>query len=117
MKKVLSILCVFVLAIMLTACSKGMTGTYKLVEMSSGGEKVGEETLKTLGIQMELKIKDDKNAVLSMDGDEVELTYDGSTFTGKDLETGEVKSIPYKVDGNKIIITDTDEGEEMTFKK
>ena len=115
MKKILSLVCLFVFAIILTACSSGMKGTYKLVEMAAGEEKYDAKQLEALGIKMELVVKDDKTAEITMDGETITLTYNDKEFTGKDQTTGEEKSIPYTVDGNKIILTD--DGETMTFQK
>lgn len=115
MKKILSIACLFVFAILLTACSSGLKGTYKLVEMAAGEEKYDAKTLETLEIKMELVVKDDKTAELTLDGETISLTYNDKEFIGKDQSTGEEKSIPYTVDGNKIILTD--DGETMTFQK
>lgn len=115
MKKILSILCVMVIAFMLTACGS-KTGTYKLVEMvSASGEKIDATTLEQYGLTMELIIKDDKNAVLKADGEEKPLTYDDKTFTGKDDETGEEESIPYTLEGNTLTLTQ--DGEKLVFKK
>ena len=116
MKKILGILCVFVIALMLTACgSKGLSGTYKLVEMESAGQKVDASGLASYGITMELTIKDEKNAVLVSDGEEKPLTYDDKYFTGVDDTTGETRSISYEVSGSKIILTD--DGEKLIFQK
>ena len=116
MKKTLSIICIFVVALMLTACgSKGLSGTYKLVEVEANGQKMTSEDIKNYGMSMELTIKDDKNATLKSDDSEVALTYDDKQFTGKDQETGEMTSIPYTVSGNTLTLTE--DGEKLIFKK
>ena len=116
MKKVFSFLAIFIVAIMLTACGSKV-GTYKLVEMEAGGEKVDAASLEQFGLKMELIIKDDKNAVLKIADDEKEtaLTYDDKTFTGIDEETGEEESIPYTFEGNKIILSQ--DGQKLVFQK
>lgn len=116
MKKILSVLCVLVLTVMLTACGKEtIVGKYTVVEMSSGGQTMSAETLKSLGMTIELEVKEDKTAFLSMMGEGIELTYDDKAFTGKDEETGEEKSIPYKLDGKKLTLEI--EGEKIVFQK
>ena len=114
MKKILSILCVMVIAFMLTACGS-KTGTYKLVSMESAEMNLTAEDLEKFGMTMELIIKDDKNAVLKANGEEKTLTYDDKTFTGKDDETGEEESIPYTLEGNTLTLTQ--DGEKLVFKK
>ena len=117
MKKVLSVLCVLVLVVMLTACGKKtMVGTYKLIEMEANGEKADAKMLETLGIKMELVVNDDKTAVLKMDGEQDEkLTYNDKEFIGKDEETGEDMSISYTLDGKKLTLSK--DGEKMVFEK
>ena len=115
MKKILSVLCVLVVAFMLTACGS-KTGTYKLVEMiGASGEKVDSKMIEQFGMTMELVIKDDKNAVLKAGGEEKTLTYDDKNFTGKDDETGEEESFPYTLEGNTLTLTQ--DGEKLVFKK
>ena len=114
MKKILSVLCVLVVAFMLTACGS-KTGTYKLVSMESAEMKLTAEDLEKYGMTMELIIKDDKNAVLKAAGEEKQLTYDDKNFTGKNEETGEDESIPYTLEGNTLTLTQ--DGEKMVFKK
>ena len=54
MKKILTVLCVMVIAFMLTACGS-KTGTYKLVEMiGASGEKVDSKMIEQFGMTMEL---------------------------------------------------------------
>ena len=115
MKKLLSILFIVVLITATTACGKNMIGTYKLLEMESSGQKLTAKELETLGIKMELVIKDNEKAVFSIDSDKQELTYNDKEFIGNNVETGEKESIPYQLDGNKIIMKKN--GEKLTFQK
>lgn len=116
MKKILSVLCVLVLTVMLTACGKdSIVGKYTAVEMSSEEQTMSIETLKSLGMTIELEVKDDKTAKLSMMGESVDLTYDDKTFTGKNEETGETESISYKLEGNKLTLEMKDE--KIVFEK
>lgn len=115
MKKILSIFGIFVVVIMLTACG-GKVGTYNLVEMESNGQKVDAAALEQYGIKMQLVIKDEKNALLKVEGEEEKaLTYDDKVFIGKDEETGEEESVPYTLDGNTLTLSK--DGETMVFKK
>ena len=115
MKKLLSILFIVVLITVTTACGKNMIGTYKLLEMESSGQKFTAKELETLGIKMELVIKDNEKAVFSIDGDSQELTYNDKEFIAKNVETNESRSYSYQFDGNKIIMEK--DGEKLTFQK
>ena len=115
MKKVFSIICLVILVSIMTACGKNMIGTYKLLEMESGGQKFSAKDLEALGIKMELVVKEKKKAVFSLDGEEQELTYNDKEFIGKNLETSEEEIIPYNLDGNKIILEKN--GEKLVFEK
>ena len=115
MKKILSLLCVLVLTFMLTACGSSIVGKYTAIEMVSNGKTVTADDLKNYGMTIELEVKDDKTAHLSMLGEEIDLTYDDKVFTGKDDETGESKGIPYTLNGNKLTLEI--EGEKIVFKK
>ena len=115
MKKLLSILFIVVLITATTACGKNMIGTYKLMKLESSGENFTAKDLETLGIKMQLVIKDNGKAVFSIDGDSQELTYNDKEFIGNNVETGEKEIIPYQLDGNKIIMEKN--GEKLTFQK
>ena len=115
MKKVFGILCITLLISIVTACGKGMIGTYELLEMESSGERYTAKDFKTLGIKYQLIIQDNNNAIFSLDGLQQQLTYNEKEFISKNLTTGENEYIPYKIENNKIIIEKN--GEKFVFQK
>ncbi len=115
MRKMFCILLMFVSLLILTACGSNMIGKYKLVEMADGEVTYDSKYLDSLGIEYWLEIKDEKNAIISAGSEKVDLTYDDKSFTGKDIKTGEITSLSYTKDGNKIIIIE--EKTKMTFEK
>ena len=118
MKNILYGLMVIVIVISITACGKednSINGTYNLIELSNSEETYNKSVINQLGLKFQLIIKDDKNAVLEMSLEKMELTYDDKVFTGTNNETGEKESIPYTRNGNRITITLDDE--KMVFEK
>ena len=117
MKKTISILCVAVLLMMmvgLAACSSGnagggqdISGTYKLVEMNSGGEDM--TSMLTL-INVTMTIEGD-TAVVGMMDDTLEWKVDTGrqTFTNADGA-----SVPYRIEEDRLIV---EGGEDSSYGK
>ena len=120
-KKFLGGLLLVVLVFGMTACgskdkeekkASDVVGTYKMVEMSAGDEKLKAEDLEEYGLVYTLEVKKDKTAVLSIGGEETELKYDDKYFFPEDDEDDKVS---YKVDGKKLTVCDDDT--KMVFEK
>jgi len=120
MKKVLAVVLVAVMVLSLTACGSGIsTGTYKLTSYKMGDtdliqmyKDLGMDGVDELG---SLVIKDDKNATISITGEDSEaLTYDDKYFYSSSGE-----KLEYKASGSKITFTAEEDGTkmEMTFEK
>ena len=113
MKKAISIICVAVMLVMmvsLAACSTpgpDVTGTYKLVEMSSGGEDM--TSMLTL-ITVTMTVEGD-TALLELYGESLEwkVNTNNGTFSNADGAT-----IPYRVEGDQLIL---EGGEDSTYGK
>lgn len=114
MKKAISIICVAVLLVMtvsLAACSPGggqdISGTYKLVEMNSGGQDM--TSMLTL-VNVTLTVEGD-SAVLEMMGDTVnwKVNTANQMFTNPDGN-----SVPYKIEDDKLIV---EGGESSSYGK
>lgn len=91
---------------------KNLVGYYELYEMSSGDQNYSHEdleSLKTLGLNVSLELREDKTGTLSLFGDTMELTYDGKNMT----VDGE--SSPYSVKDGKISLEQ--DGEKLVFEK
>lgn len=92
--------------------NKNIEGYYEIYEINANDTNYSNEeiqSLKKLGLKGSLELKEDKTGILDMFGQRKELTYDNSKMT----VNGEL--IPYKVEGDKIILKQ--EGEEQIFKK
>jgi len=91
---------------------KNLTGYYELYEMSSGDESYSHEdleSLKSLGLNVSLELREDKTGTLSLFGETMELTYDSKNMT----VDGE--AAPYKVKDGKL--TMEQDGEKLVFEK
>lgn len=91
---------------------KNIVGYYELYEMSSGDESYSHEdleSLKSLGLNVTLELREDKTGTLSLFGEEMELTYDSKNMT----VDGE--STPYKVEDGKLSMEQ--DGEKLVFEK
>ena len=114
MKRTVSIIALALAIVMMMGClaacggQKVPTGTYKLTEVSGSGAEMYEKVKDSIT----LEVKDGGKATMSVtDLSSLELTFNESS--GKvSLQDSEV---PYKVDGNKIIIEDS--SGKMVFEK
>lgn len=91
---------------------KNLVGYYELFEMSSGDENYSHEdleSLKSLGLEVTLELREDKTGTLNLFGESMELTYDGKNMT----VDGE--SAPYSFKDGKI--TMEQDGEKLVFEK
>lgn len=114
MKKTIAIVCaVLVLAFCLTACGgKGdISGTYKLVEMTSQGQDM-TSYLEIVG-EVLLIISGDK-AQITMGGETTTMTVDTSKGILQD-STG--ASTPYTIEGNRLTMENTTSQSKMVFEK
>ena len=115
MKKLICVICVvlmLVCAASLTACSgNDLDGTYKLVEMISGGEDM-TSYLDIIG-DVTLTITGDK-AVIEISGETTELTVDtkNSSFIDEDGE-----STPFTLEDNRLTMQNEQSGSKMVFEK
>ena len=114
MKRSVSVLCALLLLLSvacLTACGgKDISGTYKLVEMTSGGE----DMTKYIGMIDEVTLTvDGSKAKLEMGEDVSELIVDTKTQTVKT----DGSSSPYTVEGNKLTLEDESSKTKMVFEK
>ena len=114
MKKIICVLCITVLLVMsLTACKgQSLDGSYKLVEMETGGEDISS-VLKSVNILMEIEAD---HAVLNFAGQMLEWEVD--TETGV-MRSSEGMETPYSVEDNRIILESEADGtnSRMVFEK
>ena len=114
MKKIISVLLVFMLTVTLTACGKSThAGTYKLV--SVGGEEVVYNNENSpfgalVDAAYELVLNKDGTGSMNILGFETKLTWDSKSITIQ----GE--TMPLSFSGNKLQIG-TDKDTVMVFKK
>lgn len=92
--------------------SKNIVGTYELVSMVNEGEEISEDDIalmKSFGLYVTLELKEDKTGVMSMFGEEFELTYDKNNFVIDD------ETCPYTVSDETITL---EQGEDkLVFQK
>lgn len=104
MKKIISCLLAVLLVIGLTACSvsKDYTGKYLLTKITEEGKtyKEGDDTWNLLFKDVKMK---DYFYIQLKDNDKLTLMAFGEKVTGK-----------YKIDGEKITITNVDSSEDMS---
>lgn len=91
---------------------KTIVGYYELYEMSSGEQSYTHEdleSLKTLGLTVNLELREDKTGTLSLFGDTMDLTYNNKNMT----IDGE--SAPYKIKDGKLSMEQ--DGDKLVFEK
>ena len=115
MKKIISVVCVVLMifsVLSLSACSgNSLEGTYKLVEMTSGGQDM-TSYLSMLG-DVILTIKGDK-ATIDIGGETTQLTVDSKNSAFVD-EEGE--STPFTFEDNKLTMSSSESDSKMVFEK
>ena len=116
MKKLICVICVVLMlfcAVTLTACSgnNGLNGTYKLVELTSGGQDM-TSYLSTLG-DVFLTI-DGNKATIELNGETSKLTVNPQKMVFID-ETGE--ETIFTVEGNRLSMENTESNSKMVFEK
>ena len=114
MKKTISVVALALAVVLMMGClvacggGKLQAGTYKLKEVSGSGADMYESVKDSIT----LEVKDGGKATMSVMGlSSLELTFNESS--GKVTLQG--SEVPYKVDGNKIIIEDS--SGKMVFEK
>ena len=113
MKKTVSVVALALAVVLMMGClvacgGKLQAGTYKLKEVSGSGADMYESVKDSIT----LEVKDGGKATMSVMGlSSLELTFNESS--GKVTLQG--SEVPYKVDGNKIIIEDS--SGKMVFEK
>lgn len=119
MKKGIKILLLVVISLMMVGCGcqkeekkEENTGPqiYKIIELSNDTDKYDKNELQEVGINYELIINDQENAVLKMGSQELKLIYNEKSFITENEDI-----LAYVKSNNRITI-DMD-GEKMVFEK
>jgi len=116
MKRTVSIICAVLMLISvlcLTACSGGskLDGTYKLIEMSSGGQDM-TSYLNMIG-DVYLVIEGEK-ATIELGGETTQLKVDAKNSAFID-EAGD--STPITIEGDRITMENPESQSKMVFEK
>lgn len=116
MKRTVSIICavlMFISVLCLTACSGGskLDGSYKLVEMSSGGQDM-TSYLNMIG-DVYLVIEGEK-ATIELGGETTQLKVDAKNSAFID-EAGD--STPITIEGDRITMENPESQSKMVFEK
>ena len=115
MKKIISVICVVLMLVSvlsLSACSgSSLDGTYKLVEMTSGGQDM-TSYLSMLG-DVILTIQGDK-ASIELSGETTQLTVDSKNSAFIDVEGD---STPFTVEGTRLTMESSQSDSKMVFEK
>nr|WP_316624852.1 hypothetical protein [uncultured Ruminococcus sp.] len=116
MKRTVSIICavlMLIIVLCLTACSGGskLDGSYKLVEMSSGGQDM-TSYLNMIG-DVYLVIEGEK-ATIELGGETTQLKVDAKNSAFID-EAGD--STPITIEGDRITMENPESQSKMVFEK
>lgn len=121
MNKVLAVAMALIMVLALAACGGGsgsgkaaVVGTYTLYEMTTDGETIDNDLVKSLGMEemFSLEMKADGTGILSMEGeDDSSITWDDKKI--KDSSTGDEFDYTYQ-DGK---LTMSDDDNVLVFQK
>lgn len=112
MKKIFLVFCIVITILIFTACgnSQSISGTYKLIEMTAGGQDITSYLSSIEDVT--LVIEGDK-AQLIIGEDITEMTID----TDAQTMTGESAPSPYIIEGKTLTMEDESTETKMVFEK